>query len=72
MIKYKIRGFDWLTFPLIIVNFNHFFIQPGPGGTNDMDTIEYATFRCDTVEVENRLERINEQIICILGFATPS
>ena len=31
MIKYKIRGSDWLTFPLIIVNFNHFFIQPVPG-----------------------------------------
>ena len=31
MIKYKIRGSDWLTFPLIIVNFNHFFIQPAPG-----------------------------------------
>ena len=31
MIKYKIRDFDWLTFPLIIVNFNHFFIQPAPG-----------------------------------------
>ena len=30
MIKYKIRGSDWLTFPLIIVNFNHFFIQPAP------------------------------------------
>ena len=28
MIKYEIRDFDWLTFPLIIVNFNHFFIQP--------------------------------------------
>ena len=37
-----------------------------------MDTIEYVTFRCDTVEVENWLEKINEQIICILGFATPS
>ena len=31
MIKYKIRGSDWLKFPLIIVNFNHFFIQPAPG-----------------------------------------
>ena len=30
MIKYKIRGSDWLTFALIIVNFNHFFIQPPP------------------------------------------
>ena len=30
VIKYKIRGTDWLTFPLIIVNFNHFFIQPAP------------------------------------------
>ena len=30
MIKYKIRDSDWLTFPLIIVNFNHFFIQPPP------------------------------------------
>ena len=30
MIKYKIRGSDWLKFPLIIVNFNHFFIQPAP------------------------------------------
>ena len=27
----KIRDSDWLTFPLIIVNFNHFFIQPTPG-----------------------------------------
>ena len=25
------------------------------GWTNDMDTIEYATFRYDTVEVENGL-----------------
>ena len=31
MIKYKIRGSDWLTLALIIVNFNHFFIQPAPG-----------------------------------------
>ena len=31
MIKYKIRGPDWLTFPLIIVNFNQFLIQPAPG-----------------------------------------
>ena len=30
MIKYKRRDSDWLTFPLIIVNFNHFFIQPAP------------------------------------------
>ena len=30
MIKYKIRGSDWLTFALIIINFNHFFIQPAP------------------------------------------
>ena len=30
VIKYKIRGNDWLTFPLITVNFNHFFIQPAP------------------------------------------
>ena len=30
MIKYKIRGPDWLTFPLITVNFNNFFIQPAP------------------------------------------
>ena len=30
MIKYKLRGSDWLTFALIIVNFNHFFIQPVP------------------------------------------
>ena len=30
MIKYKIRDSDWLKFPLIIVNFNHFFIQPAP------------------------------------------
>ena len=27
MIKYKIRDSDWLTFPLIIVYFNHLFIQ---------------------------------------------
>ena len=31
MIKYKIRDSDWLTLALIIVNFNHFFIQPAPG-----------------------------------------
>ena len=30
MIKYKIRGSDWLTLALIIVNFNHFFIQAAP------------------------------------------
>ena len=24
------RDSDWLMFPLIIVNFNHFFIQPAP------------------------------------------
>ena len=30
MIKYEIRCSDWLTFPLIIVNLNHFFIQPAP------------------------------------------
>ena len=28
MIKYKIRVSNWFEFPLIIVNFNHFFIQP--------------------------------------------
>ena len=28
--KYQIRDNDWLTFPLIIVNFNHFFTQPTP------------------------------------------
>ena len=27
------------------------------GKTNDMDTIEYATFRYDTIEVENGLNR---------------
>ena len=26
------------------------------GRTNDINTIEYATFRCDTVEVENGLK----------------
>ena len=26
------------------------------GRTNDMDTIEYATFSCDTVKVENGLK----------------
>ena len=31
MIKYKIRSSDWLAFPLIIVNFNHLFIQLAPG-----------------------------------------
>ena len=31
MNKYKIRCSDWLKFPLVIVNFNHFFIQPAPG-----------------------------------------
>ena len=31
MSKYKIRSSDWLKFPPIIVNFNHFFIQPAPG-----------------------------------------
>ena len=30
MINCKIRGSDWLSFPLIIINFNHFFIQPAP------------------------------------------
>ena len=48
MIKYKIRGSDWLTFPLIIVNFNHFFIQPAPdceyggyvGTSNDSDSTD--------------------------------
>ena len=30
MIKYKICDFDLLTFPLIIVNFDHVFIQPAP------------------------------------------
>ena len=30
MIKYKIRDSDWLKFSLIIVNFNHIFIQPDP------------------------------------------
>ena len=28
-----------------------------PGRTNDMDTIEYATFLYDTVEVENGLKQ---------------
>ena len=34
MINYKIRGSDWLMFPLVIVNFNHFFIQPTLGRSN--------------------------------------
>ena len=40
MIKYKIRGSDWLMFPLETVNFNHFFIQPAPGRSNtDADVL---------------------------------
>ena len=30
VVNYKIRAFDWLTFALTIVNFNHVFIQPAP------------------------------------------
>jgi hypothetical protein len=26
----QIRASYWMTFPLTIVNFNHFFIQPAP------------------------------------------
>ena len=40
MVKYKIRGSNWLTFPPIIVNFNHFFIQPAP--ENAIDWLEPA------------------------------
>jgi hypothetical protein len=31
VINSQIRASYWMTFPLIIVNFNHFFIQPTPG-----------------------------------------
>ena len=41
MIKYKIRDSDWLIFPLIIVNFNHFFIQPAPG----RNVLEYTAMK---------------------------
>ena len=37
MIKYKIRDSDWLTFPLIIVNFNHLFIQPAQSESRECD-----------------------------------
>ena len=30
------RDSDWLTLALIIVNFNHFFIQPAPGGKRNL------------------------------------
>ena len=40
MIKYKIRGSDWLTFPLIIVNFNNFFLYNRP---------TYTTFKSQQV-----------------------
>ena len=30
MINSQIRASYWMTFPLIIENFNHFFIQPAP------------------------------------------
>ena len=30
MINSQIRASYWMTFPLTIVNFNHFFIQPAP------------------------------------------
>ena len=51
MIKCKIRATHWWTFPLIIVNFNHFFIQPAPGVFRDpvlcksvADTYDDITF----------------------------
>ena len=48
MINYKIRDSDWLTFPLIIVNFNNFFIQPAPGLQQYISTLglvsEYHEF----------------------------
>ena len=31
MINSRIRASYWMTFPLTIINFNHFFIQPAPG-----------------------------------------
>ena len=31
MINSQIRASYWMTFPLTIVNFNNFFIQPAPG-----------------------------------------
>ena len=33
------------------------------GRTNDMDTMEYATFRYDTVEMENGLNNAYEALI---------
>jgi hypothetical protein len=34
VINSQIRASYWMTFPLAIVNFNHFFIQPAPGVLN--------------------------------------
>ena len=54
MIKYKIRGSDWLTFPLVIVNFNHFFIQPATdGAVNAVSEAQALTSATFTAYVEN-------------------
>ena len=49
MIKYKIRGSDWLKFPLIIVNINYFFIQPAP----DLHDDDFRITNDDNIEKMN-------------------
>ena len=52
VIKYKIRGTDWLTFPLIIVNFNHFFIQLTPGRfCNSISLLKMYSISCIIVMI---------------------
>ena len=50
VIKYKIRDSDWLTFPLIIVNFNHFYTT-GPSSCCFTTPIKLYKFRSCSASV---------------------
>ena len=45
----------------------HCFVHEHPGRTNDTSTIENATFRYDTVEVENGLNAMQQFRLCGIG-----
>ena len=72
MIKYEIRDFDCLTFPLITVNFNHFFIQPAPGVLAISESWLNSKVRNAEVETDGyklfRLDRVHKPGEGVCGY----